>query len=109
MVAIITRIVFSIKDDDTKLAVSVLDELHAESRIRVDKIGPGQLNFIRYIKKHSIKRFPVIIITNPESGIEMKIEGEDNFTSREKLRKVLSNIFMKLVYVKPRGGASADP
>jgi len=103
---IITRLIYSIKDKDTKLAEAVLDELHGESRIRVDKMGPRELNFARYIKKHSIKRFPVIIVTNSVNGFEMKVEGEKQFKDREKLREILSNIFLKLVYLEPEGGES---
>ena len=100
---IITRLVYSINDKDTQLAEGVLDELHGESRIFVDKIGPRELNFAKYIKKHSIKHFPVILVTNSDNGFEMKIEGENHFKNREKLREVLSNIFLKLVYLEPKG------
>ena len=100
---IITRLVYSIKDKDTQLTENVLDELHDESRIYVDKIGPRKLDFVRYIKKHSIKRFPVIIVTNSDNGFETKVEGENNFKNREKLRETLSNIFLKLVYLEPKG------
>ena len=34
------KLVYSLKDEKTGLAERVLDELHAESRMFVDKIGP---------------------------------------------------------------------
>ncbi|MBI3412499.1 MAG: hypothetical protein HY051_00265 [Candidatus Aenigmarchaeota archaeon] len=103
---IITRLIYSIKDKDTQLAEGILDELHEESKIHVDKIGAREMDFVRYIKKHSIKRFPVIVVTNSDNGIEMKVEGENHFKNREKLRETLSNMFLKLVYLEPQGEKS---
>jgi len=90
------KLVYNLKDEKTGLAERVLDELHAESRMFVDKIGPGRSDFGRVIRRFDIKKFPTVIVAGTGQFKTVAIDEERYFKDRESLRKVLSEAFLKV-------------
>ncbi len=81
------KLVFAFRDEKALLAESVADEMHGESNMRVEKIGPGRVEFERTLEKYKIKTFPAIIVAGSGQLNEVKIEGEKYFKDRETLKK----------------------
>jgi len=90
------KLVYNLKDEKTRLVERVLDELYAESRMFVDKIGPGRSDFGRTIRKFEVKKFPTVIVAGTGQFKAVAIDEEQYFKDRESLRKVLSEAFLKV-------------
>jgi hypothetical protein len=90
------KLVYNLKDEETRLAEKVLDDLHAESRMFVDKIGPGRSDFSRMLRKFDIKKFPTVIVAGTGQFKTVAIDEERYFKDRESLRNVLSEAFLKV-------------
>lgn len=90
------KFIFNFKDEKALLAEDVVNEMHRDSRMHVDKIGPGSVIFEKTVKKYKIKTFPVIIVAGSGQLRKIKIEGDKYFKDKEILKNAISDTFIKV-------------
>ena len=90
------KFIFNFKNEKAFLAEDVLDEMHKDSNMFIDKIGPGRVIFEKTLKEYEIETFPVIIVGGSGHKNEIKIEGEKYFKDRTSIKKAISDALMEV-------------
>jgi hypothetical protein len=90
------KLIYNFMDEKTRLADWVLDGLHRESHVFVDKIGPGRPTFEKVVKKYKVRNFPAIIVAGVAQRTETKIDDKKFFADAGKLREILAETFLRV-------------
>jgi hypothetical protein len=83
------------KDEATLVAEQALNELRRDVHIFVDDVVPGRITFNDVIRRYNIQSLPAIIVT-VEGVKTVKIEGEEYYKDKEKLKDTLTKVFFQL-------------
>lgn len=90
------KLIYNLMDEETSLAEWVLDGLHLESHLFVDKIGPGRPTFKKTVEKYKVRTFPTIVVVGTAQRGGVKIEDKKFFANVKKLREILGETFLKV-------------